>query len=110
MGVAQHEKERDSSSKETARVKAATDARSAEINAKIAVAQAKQASSQEATKQIKIEIKEIHQDTTDRSLRIAKAKAQRFKQDKTLHELQKRVGVLKAFLTGPMLMDDAPSS
>merc|ERR1711934_513577 len=103
--------------KQVADVKARADAVSAQIEQRKkesdklneqgtkaqAEAQAKQAASEEAIKQINQEIFETQEDTKNRKANIAKAKAKKFTQERDLHALKKQVSVLKAFLTGPML-------
>merc|ERR1711934_1190262 len=99
--IEQRKKESDKLNEQGTKAQAETEARLGKIKTKIA--QAKQAASEEAIKQINQEIFETQEDTKNRKANIAKAKAEKFTQERDLHALKKQVSVLKAFLTGPML-------
>jgi chromosome segregation ATPase len=108
QSIEQKKKEADELSERGTEIQAQTEAESARIKAKIAEAQAKQAASEEAIKQINQQIFETQEDTKNRKTNIAKLKASKFTNERELNGLKKQVSVLKAFLTGPMLTSDGP--
>jgi hypothetical protein len=75
------------------------------IKMKIAEAEAKKASSEEAIKQLNANIAEVKDDTKNRSANVVKLKSKMFSHQKELDSLKKKVSVLKAFLTGPIIGD-----
>merc|ERR1712028_3143 len=101
-------KEADKLSQEGTDIQAQTEAEAARVAAKIAEAQAKQAASEEAIKQINQQIFETQEDSKNRKTNIAKLKASKFTNERELSGLKKQISVLKAFLTGPMLTSDGP--
>lgn len=108
QSIEQKKKEADKLSEQGSDIQAETEAESARIKAKIAEAQAKQAASEEAIKQINQQIFETQEDSKNRKTNIAKLKASKFTNERELNGLKKQISVLKAFLTGPMLTSDGP--
>lgn len=82
-------------------------ARLAHIKTKVAEAEAKKASAEEAVKQLHTTIAEVKDDIAHRKKSVTKLGSKIFSQEKESDALKKKASVLKAFLTGPLL---APSA
>merc|ERR1712054_706008 len=86
-----------------AKIRAGTMGKVSHIKTKIAQAEAKKASAEEAIKQLNANIAETQEDAKSRKQNIAKLNSQTSAKEKELNDLKKKVSVLKAFLTGPIL-------